>query len=185
MITIVSGLPRSGTSVMMQLLAAGGMPLLTDNVRAADADNPNGYCEYEPVKRLRTDFNWLEHAEGRAIKVIAQLLTYLPNEYEYKIIFMHRELDEVLRSQEVMLKRNGKSGASLSHDRLKTIFRDQMVQVKTFLERQDTIETMDVDYAKIVQKPKVYFDQLINFLDVPLDTEAMKSVIDPSLYRNR
>ena len=90
MITIVSGLPRSGTSMMMQLLAAGGLSLLTDEVRAADTDNPKGYYEYEPVKRLMTDSGWLEQAEGKVVKVIAQLLAYLPEGHEYKVIFMHQ-----------------------------------------------------------------------------------------------
>lgn len=185
MITIVSGLPRSGTSMMMQLLAAGGVTLLTDDVRAADTDNPKGYCEFEPVKRLRTDASWLGKAEGKAVKVIAQLLTYLPEEYEYKVIFMHRELDEIIESQKIMLERRGKLGASISSEQLKTVFSNQLTQLKAVLERQETIQTLNIDYAKMVQSPEAHFTKLIDFLGAPLDTEKMSSVIDPSLYRNR
>jgi LPS sulfotransferase NodH len=185
MITLVSGLPRSGTSMMMQLLAAGGMSLLTDEVRTADADNPRGYCEFEPVKNLRADSDWLEKADGKAVKVIAQLLTYLPEEHEYKVIFMHRELDEILKSQEVMLKRRGKSGANLSTDQLARVFSNQLTQVKAFLDRQGNIKTLDMDYAGLVQNPDAYFTQLIEFLGIQLDIEKMKAVIDPNLYRNR
>ena len=121
MITIVSGLPRSGTSMMMQLLDSGGLPILTDNVRAADDDNPRGYFEFDPVKRLKTDSGWLENAEGKVVKVIVQLLPYLPETYEYKVLLMHRDLREVLKSQEIMLKRHGKTGANLSRDQLERV----------------------------------------------------------------
>src|SRR5262249_61604387 len=107
MIVIVSGLPRSGTSLMMQMLQAGGMPLLTDALRPADADNPNGYWEYEPVKRLQQDNSWIPKAEGRAVKVVSALLPYLPPQHTYKIIFMQRPMQEVLASQTAMLERRG------------------------------------------------------------------------------
>src|SRR5262249_58261695 len=107
MIVIVSGLPRSGTSLMMQMLQAGGMPLLTDALRPADADNPNGYWEYEPVKRLQQDNSWIPKAEGKAVKVVSALLPYLPPQHTYKIIFMQRPLQEVMASQTVMLERRG------------------------------------------------------------------------------
>src|SRR2546428_1036536 len=107
MIVSVSGLPRSGASVMMQMLQAGGMPLLTDDLRPPDADNPNGYWEYEPVKRLQQDDSWIPKAEGKAVKVVSALLQYLPPQYTYKIIFMQRPMQEVLASQTVMLERRG------------------------------------------------------------------------------
>src|SRR3990167_393038 len=101
MIVIVSGLPRSGTSLMMQMLRAGGMSLLIDDQRPADADNPHGYWEYEPVKRLQHDNSWLPQAEGKAVKVVSALLQYLPPRHTYKIIVMHRPMQEVLASQAV------------------------------------------------------------------------------------
>src|SRR5262245_34520180 len=105
MIVVVSGLPRSGTSLMMQMLQAGGMPLLTDDLRPADTNNPKGYWEYEPVKRLQQDNTWMHKAEGKAVKVISVLLQYLPPQHTYKIIFMQRPMQEVLASQTVMLER--------------------------------------------------------------------------------
>ena len=185
MITIVSGLPRSGTSMMMQLLAAGGLSLLTDEVRAADSDNPLGYYEFEPVKKLKADSSWLANAEGRAVKVIAQLLAYLPEDYEYRVLFMHRDLEEVLTSQEAMLRRLGKSGAKLSRDQLGKIFSNQLAQVEAFLDRQENIKTLNIHYAEMVQQPDVYLTQLIDFLDMQLDVKAMKAAIDPQLYRNK
>ena len=127
MIVIVSGLPRSGTSLMMQMLQAGGMPLLIDDLRPADADNPNGYWEYEPVKRLQQDNSWIPKAEGKAVKVVSALLQYLPPQYTYKIIFMQRPMQEVLASQTVMLERRGEQGSKAddtdSRDRLRTASR--------------------------------------------------------------
>src|ERR671934_2987374 len=110
MIVIVSGLPRSGTSLMMQMLHAGGMPLLIDEQRPPDTDNPNGYWEYEPVKRLQQDNSWMHKAEGKAVKVVSALLQYLPPQHIYKIIFMQRPMQEVLASQAVMLERRGGEG---------------------------------------------------------------------------
>src|SRR5262247_1316470 len=107
MIVVVSGLPRSGTLLMMQMLQVGGMSLLTDALRSVDADNPNGYWEYEPVKRLQQDNSWIPKAEGKAVKVISALLQYLPPQHTYKIIFMQRPMQEVLVSQTVMLERRG------------------------------------------------------------------------------
>src|SRR5215813_2579369 len=103
-IIVVSGLPRSGTSMMMKMLAAGGLPVLVDAIRAADDDNPNGYFEFEPVKQLADGQNeWLTEAGGKVVKIISALLEYLPKSYHYKIIFMERELKEILASQQKML----------------------------------------------------------------------------------
>jgi len=185
MITIVSGLPRSGTSMMMQLLDAGGIPLLVDGQRGADDDNPKGYCEFERVKQLKSDASWMGEAEGKAVKVIAQLLTSLPSKYTYKIIFMRRDLDEVLQSQATMLQRNGKAGANIPQEQLKRVFENQVTQVTAFLQGQDNMETLYVDYAAILQDPPSYLRQLSDFLGQPLDQEKMSTVIDPALYRNR
>src|SRR5262245_7239801 len=122
MIVIVSGLPRSGTSLMMQMLHAGGMPLLIDDQRPADADNPNGYWEYEPVKHLQQDNTWVAQAEGKAVKVVSALLQYLPRHHTYKIVFMHRPLAEVLASQTVMLQRRGEQAGTANDQTLTTVF---------------------------------------------------------------
>src|SRR5215207_9218271 len=85
-VVIVSGLPRSGTSMMMRMLAEGGLPVLTDELRGADDDNPQGYLELEVVRQLKEgNVRWLENAQGKAVKVISSLLDYLPREYPYKI----------------------------------------------------------------------------------------------------
>jgi hypothetical protein len=117
-IVVVSGLPRSGTSMMMQMLEAGGLPILTDGERVADADNPRGYYEYAPAKRLMTDRTWLPAADGKAVKIVAQLLPYLPPApHRFRVIFMKRDLGEVLASQQVMLANLNKTGARLPRDK--------------------------------------------------------------------
>src|SRR5262249_30630691 len=102
-IIIVSGLPRSGTSLMMQMLDGGGVPVLTDNIRAADTDNPRGYYEFEPVKATKRDATWLPAARGKAVKMVSQLLYHLPPGETYRVLFLERDLEEVLASQEKML----------------------------------------------------------------------------------
>ena len=106
-ITIVSGLPRSGTSMMMRMLEAGGMPVITDNLRTADDDNPRGYFEFEPAKKTKDDPSWLNAAEGKAVKMIYKLLYDLPDRLEYRVLIMRRNMQEVLTSQRKMLDRMG------------------------------------------------------------------------------
>ena len=110
-IIVVSGLPRSGTSLMMQMLAAGGVEVVTDHVRTADTDNPRGYYEFELVKKIKQDASWLPEARGKAVKMVSQLLYDLPAGEKYRIIFLERDLDEVLVSQEKMLERLGRTAA--------------------------------------------------------------------------
>ncbi len=108
MITIVTGLPRSGTSLMMKMLEVGGIPPLTDRARVADEDNPKGYYEFERVKKLPQDTSWLPEAEGKAVKMVSMLLYDLPKDRAYKIIFMRRQMEEILASQKKMLLRRNK-----------------------------------------------------------------------------
>jgi hypothetical protein len=110
-IIVVSGLPRSGTSVMMQMLDNGGIPVVTDNIRTADTDNPRGYYEYEQVKKIREDAAWVPATRGKAFKMVSQLLYDLPAQEQYHVIFMERDLDEMLASQEKMLQRLGRKAA--------------------------------------------------------------------------
>ena len=184
MITIVSGLPRSGTSLMMQMLAAGGMPLLTDFERKADIDNPRGYCEWEPIKLLPKEPNRIDEAEGKAVKVITQLLLSLPPGRNYKLIFMERPLPEVLASQDEMLKRRG-STQSVNHALLTSAFRDHMREVIAWLERRTEIPVCRMGYRKVLSDPSNSAKAVRDFLDLELNVEAMAREVDPSLYRNR
>jgi len=184
-ITVVSGLPRSGTSLMMQMLHAGGLPALTDGLRAADENNQRGYFEYEPVKRLRSDRSWLPQARGQAVKIIHLLLRdlQLDGSLQYRIVFMQRPLDEVLSSQRAMLQREGKAGADPAV--LKKAFESQLAQLDTWLAAQPFIAVMRVPYHQVVQQPQSVAEALTGFLGLGLDTAAMVRAVDPALHRQR
>ena len=183
-ITVVSGLPRSGTSMMMQMLRAGGLTCLTDELREADISNPKGYFEFEKVKGLRADNSWLPEAKGKVIKIISHLLACLPPELNYKIIFMERDLDEVLASQRKMLVNQGQGEENLSDERLGQIFSQQLRQVKKMLaDRQ--ISTLFLGYKDVLEDPVEISTQLQAFLGNNLDQQAMRDVVDRNLYRQR
>jgi hypothetical protein len=183
-ITIVSGLPRSGTSLMMQMLAAGGMPLLTDLARQPDVDNPRGYCEWEPIKLLPKEPNRIDEAEGKAVKIISQLLLSVPRGRDYKLIFMERPLPEVIASQDKMLERRG-SVESVDPGDLATAFRDHMREVVAWLEDRIDIPVCRVGYRRVLSDPIGSAKVVSDFLDFNLKVEAMALEVDPSLYRNR
>jgi hypothetical protein len=179
-ITVVSGLPRSGTSLMMQMLNAGGVPVLTDNRRLPDIHNPLGYFEYEAVKSLARDASWMGSACGKAVKVIYRLLRYLPREFEYRIIFMERELAEVLASQREMLRERGDAAADQNTDRMLVAFRAEMQEARAWLAAQPNIQTLFAPYAQIVAHPEHWAAELSRFLD-GLDTTAMTLSVDARL----
>lgn len=184
-IVVVSGLPRSGTSAMMQMLAAGGMPLLTDGRRQPDADNPAGYFELEAVKAIARDPSFLDAAAGKAVKIVHALLTHLPPSRDYRVIVMSRDLDEVLMSQRKMLDRHGRAGAALTEAQLKAIYAGQLRQVRRWLtDRADRIRTLDVDYAAMTSDPPATARAVNAFLGGHLDEHAMARAIDPALRRN-
>ena len=183
-ITVVSGLPRSGTSMMMQMLRAGGLTCLTDELREADISNPKGYFEFEKVKGLRADNSWLPEAKGKVIKIISHFLACLPPELNYKIIFMERDLDEVLASQRKMLVNQGQGEENLSDERLGQIFAQQLRQVRKMLaDRQ--ISTLFLGYQDVLEDPVEVSTQLQAFLGNNLDQQAMRDVVDHNLYRQR
>ncbi len=184
-IVIVSGLPRSGTSMMMQMLDAGGVPILTDGVREADSDNPQGYYEFEPVKRTREDPSWLAGAPGKAVKMVHLLLKTLPVDRTYRVIVMRRELDEVLASQAVMLERLGRPGASLSPDRLAAVFRRQLEDVTRWMAEQDCFESIEVEHGRVISHPDEQAERVSAFLGGHLDVSAMANVVNPTLHRQR
>ncbi|NIR50324.1 sulfotransferase [candidate division KSB1 bacterium] len=184
-ITVVSGLPRSGTSMMMKMLEAGGLEILTDNLRTADADNPKGYYEFEAVKQLDKSKDWLKHAEGKVVKVISQLLKELPPNYTYKVIFMRRKMDEVLASQKKMLIRRGEPTDKVSDEKMAKIFSVHLTQVEEWLEKQPNMNVLYVHYNEILKQPSKYIEKINDFLENSLDTDKMMSVVDKSLYRQR
>ena len=186
-ITIVSGLPRSGTSMMMSALMAGGMQILTDGERQADENNPKGYYEYERVKQLsKGDFDWLELARGKAVKVISALLEYLPDDYQYRVIFMQRNMDEILRSQKRMLGRTGvRSQQEVSEDQFRLSYQAHLSHIKTWLADQSFIKTLFVSYNDAVNQPLHVFREVAYFLDAKVDPQAMTNIVDPTLCREK
>lgn len=183
-IVVVSGLPRSGTSMMMQALAAGGLPTLTDHQRQADDSNPRGYFELEAVKQLPRDGSFLDAAEGHAVKIIHALLRHLPPGLDYRVIFMMREVDKVVASQRAMLERQGKAGAAIGDDRLTTIFTQQRDEALAWLDKQANIQTLPVDYAAAVADPTDAMKTICRFLDMPLAVDKMTAAVAPQLRRH-
>jgi hypothetical protein len=184
-ITVVSGLPRSGTSMMMKMLEAGGIPPIEDGIRTADTDNPKGYYEFERVKQLdKGDHGWLPDAMGKSVKIISALLLHVPSGYDYRVLFMRRPLDEILASQAKMLQRRG-ADAATDDEKMKELYQKHVRQVETWLTRQPNIAVLDVDYTSLVKNPLGQITTINNFLGGTLDEQAMATVVDPTLYRNR
>lgn len=182
-IVIVSGLPRSGTSLMMQMLECGGLEVMTDNARAADVDNPRGYYELERVKTIKRDSSWLEQAEGKVFKMVSLLLYDLPANRRYRIIFMERDLDEILASQEKMLKRlNRETGG---REDMRRSFTLHMAKLHAWFQQQIHIDVLRVGYHDLLTNPLTEAERINRFLDGALDTERMTKAVDQSLYRNR
>lgn len=184
-LTIVSGLPRSGTSLTMQMIHAGGIPALTDQLRQPDADNPRGYYEFEPVKKTKHDPTWVAAGVGKVVKMVHLLLQDLPEGHRYRVVFTRRSLDEVVQSQNVMLERQGKSTAGLPPERIKQLFATQIEEIQSFMKTNaDRFQFQEVDYNQLLSDPNPIVHRVSGFLD-GLDTAAMLRTIDTSLYRNR
>ena len=184
-ITIVSGLPRSGTSMMMQAIEAGGIPALTDHIRKKDEDNPKGYYEFEPVKKTKDDPSWVPDARSKVVKMVYSLLYDLPKGYEYRVVFIRRNMDEVLASQKKMLERSGKQGAKVSDEKLAELFKTQLETFDQWIATQKNFSILRVDYKDMIVSPKSQCERINNFLDGVLDIDASIAAVDPSLYRNR
>jgi hypothetical protein len=182
-IIIVSGLPRSGTSLMMQMLDSGGVEVVTDNVRTADTDNPKGYYEFERVKKVKEDASWLPATRGKAFKMVSQLLYDLPPGEAYQIIFMERDLDETLRSQEKMLQRLGRPAAPA--ESMKRAYALHLERLHQWLARQPNMAVLRVGYRDLVERPRGQAERVRDFLAGRGDVEEMVKAVDPSLYRNR
>jgi hypothetical protein len=184
-ITVVSGLPRSGTSLMMQMLAAGGMSAVTDGERQADADNPRGYFEWERIKLLPRQPDCIAETEGKVVKVISQLLFALPAGHEYRVIFMQRPLPEVVASQAEMIRRRGTTGAALAPAALIAGLGAHLNQVNAWLKNKADISVHRVEHGEVLREPLRVSESIQQFLNCPLNVDAMSQQIDASLYRQR
>lgn len=184
-VTVVSGAPRSGTSMMMRMLQDGGIAPLTDGVRVADHDNPQGYFEYEPVKKTKADPSWVAGAGGRAVKMVHLLLRDLPLDRSYRVILMRRDLKEMITSQRLMLERLGRETGKIPEDRMAEIFAAQLDETVRWLRSQAAFSCLAVNYNELVANPRPHVERLVEFLGGGLDVEAMCAVVDPTLYRNR
>jgi predicted AlkP superfamily phosphohydrolase/phosphomutase/Tfp pilus assembly protein PilF len=184
-VVVVSGLPRSGTSMMMQMLEKGGMEIFTDGVRKPDENNPKGYYEHEAVKAISKNKNWLPEAMGKAVKVISHLLFELPAKYKYKIIFMERDVNEVLMSQHKMLVRDGKAKDATINLKLVSAFKQNLEKVKSWAPRQEYVEIIYVSHANLISNPTEELQKINQFLGGSLNIEAMAAVVDKSLHREK
>jgi len=182
-IIIVSGLPRSGTSLMMQMLQNGGVEILTDEVRTADSDNPHGYLELEAVKNIQHDASWLPNARGKAFKMISLLLYQLPPTEKYRILFMERDLDEVLTSQHTMLQHMNRTPAP--HAKMRESFQIHLEHLNDWLIQRTDMTMLKIPYRSLIQQPSQYSKKICHFLGLALNESKMTTAIDPSLYRNR
>lgn len=184
-ITIVSGMPRSGTSMMMQMLQAGGLDILTDNIRSKDENNPKGYLEYQKVKSLASDNSWIHEGQNKVIKVIAQLLQHLPASYQYKVIFMERDMEEIIKSQQIMLGKKSEVDKKIYPTVLADTFRKQLGKTRSWIKTHPQFEVMYVYYTDVINNPTEVAENLSVFLDADLNVSKMAEAVDSSLYRNR
>ncbi len=183
-IIVVSGLPRSGTSMMMAMLEAGGIPLVTDGERTADEDNPKGYFELERVKQLDRDPSWLRDCDGRAVKIISRLLSALPSTHRYDVVFMRRSIDEILASQKKMLARRGERDET-SDAEMKSMFYAHLDEVMAWLDAQPNFRVKYASYNRLLESADQELPKLASFLGPRFDVTKAKPIIDAALYRNR
>jgi hypothetical protein len=184
-VTIVTGMPRSGTSLTMRMLDTGGIPALTDGRRQADLHNPHGYFEDSRAARLAQESAWLEEACGMAVKIIYRLLPDLPPHLDYRVLFMERDLEEVFDSQQDMLLSNQHSAAGQDRTRMIRALAADLEQVRQWLSRQANIRCLNVPYAELIASPAPWVSRISHFLDGGLNEPAMAAVVDPALYRHR
>jgi len=184
-IIVVSGIPRSGTSMMMRILEAGGLDVVTDNIRKADLNNPKGYYETEKTKKLKTDSIWIKDYKGKVIKIISQLIYNLPVEYYYKIIFMKRNMDEIIASQSAMIKNLGSKDPEIPKETLAARFNEHLERVGSWLIDQKNMEVLYISYNEMVANPKGHIPSVNRFLGGCLDEAEMAGAVEAALYRQR
>ena len=189
-VLIVSGLPRSGTSLQMQMLQAGGVPLLTDEERIADEHNPLGYFEFAPVKRLRQDATWISQAVGEAVKVVSPLLADLPTGYDYKVLLVQRSLAEVVASQMKLLATRGVVEPVANAEDLLQLYTRYQAEMEQTLSTRSDIEVLKLNHPDLMTSPAEQVSKITAFIqpiwpEIKLDQQAMIKVIDPQLHRVR
>jgi hypothetical protein len=184
-VTIVTGVPRSGTSLVMQMLAAGGLPIASDGVRRADPDNPRGYFELEAARSLARDASWLPGIAGRAVKLVHTLVPSLPPDLLYRVLIVRRRLDEVLASQRVMLARRGPAPDAAEDVRLLPVLEEQLAGLERWLDAREDLAWLGIDYAELVADPGRVTARMNAFLGGGLDERAMAACVDPALHRER
>ena len=186
-VILVSGLPRSGTSMLMQMLENGGLPIVSDHFRTPDEDNPKGYHEFERVKELdkNAEKHWLKDHRGQVIKIISFLLQDLPMNLNYQVIFMRRNLDEVLRSQNKMLERNGAKGTDATDEKMRQNYDLHLRKVYYRLNKAPNFQALYLDYPDVVADPRREAGRICEFLKADLDVKKMSTAVDSGLYRNR
>lgn len=186
-VVIVSGLPRSGTSMMMRMLEAGGLPIMSDAERVADYDNPEGYFEYERVKDLEkeSDKSYVREGRGKALKVISFLIKDLPEDHDYRVVFMRRDLDEVLVSQAKMIDRLGTRDAAAGDEAMKEAYRNDIVRTRLLCKKRPHMELVEIHYRETIEDPAASARKVNAFLGGSLDEAAMRAAVDESLYRNK
>lgn len=184
-VVVVSGLPRSGTSMLMQMLVAGGLEALTDERRIADQDNPAGYFEYDRVKTLQRDNEWLNEARGKVVKIVVPLVAFLPPDLPYRIVFMLRELEEVVKSQTTMLQRLNNQGARMPPEMLARQFELLLEKTRATLESTYGDNIIFVEHRRCLEATPEVVAELRQFLGKHLDAEKMEHAVNPALYRNK
>ena len=184
-VTVVSGMPRSGTSLLMQMLRAGGISVLTDGIRLADAHNPLGYLEYEPVKRLAADSSWVAGARGHAVKIVYRLLEYLPPSVRYRVLFAERDLREVFASQRDMLLARGDAAAEQEESEMIAALAAETARVEQWMASREGMDVLNVPYAGLIAAPREWAARIAAFLGRGLDVDAMAAAVDPALHRHR
>jgi hypothetical protein len=179
-ITVVTGLPRSGTSLMMQVLHKAYMPILHDGVRESDISNPQGYFELEAVKGIVADNSFLNDADGKAVKIVAPLPIYMDPKLSYRVIFMRRDIEEILRSQEKMLDKDQAS----EREKYRTIYEFHLKKTYRFL-KENNIPFIDINYNELMSNPLEMLDKVREFTGVEATASQLAEVVNPDLYRNR
>jgi hypothetical protein len=180
-VMLVTGLPRSGTSLLMQMLEAGGIPPLTDKRRAADADNARGYYELEAVKSLAQDASCLAEAAGKAVKVVLPLLPYVPPDHSYHVLLIERDLDEVVRSQKAMLDRQGQIAAEPAV--VRPAYERLLRSSRQMLSVSPRARTLRLSHRWVLRHPVEAAENIASFLGQSLDQAKMAQVVEPSLHR--